>query len=111
MAWQYRQHMPRVGGRPLALGVVVSKKVDKRAVVRNRLRRRIKEGFRQGPWPALAAQVQAHYQPRQALWVVVVGREAGRSVKTSELQHHIAQAAVHLQRWAQQAQQPPAVGS
>jgi len=54
--------LPTSSGEP-RLGLVVSRKVDKRATVRNRIRRRLREAFRK-LWPGL----------RPACDVVIVAR-------------------------------------
>jgi ribonuclease P protein component len=56
------------------IGFIVSKKVDKRAAVRNRLKRRIRECLRQEILPTLSAQEVSRF----ATWVFIAKPSATR---------------------------------
>lgn len=59
------------------LGLAVGKKVDKRAVVRNRIKRQVRESFRH------------HQQALTGLDIVVVGREAASRVNNPDLRQSL----------------------
>lgn len=70
----FRAHVKPLAAGPARLGMAIGRRIDKRAVVRNRLRRQVRESLRQSPLNAapLAVVVTARPQvatlPRDEVW-------------------------------------------
>ena len=66
LSFRWMPQKPRRGEEPcVQVGIVVSKKVGK-AVVRNLVRRRLREAVRRMDWPALEGMIVAHPEAASA---------------------------------------------
>ncbi len=79
-------------------GFVVSKRVSKLAVVRNLVRRRMKEAVRRLPWPE-----------GEGWDLLIIARSGAESALYSDLRDAIERLAIRIGRLPKQPKTPPAV--